>query len=598
MRQKGDKRTRVLRRFWSEGLQKGVCLGLIVLLFIAGLSGCGAQGVGGEQGAQIQEDQRTQGEQDSERELHYIGGSLISDRPVIIPAETDKYRTFYEIFVYSFCDSDGDGIGDLRGVNQKLDYLNDGDVLTDTDLGVTGIWLMPIMPSDTYHKYDVKDYMAIDPAYGTMEDFEALIAECKERDINVIIDLVMNHTSSSHPWFQTACEYLQQLGDNEASLEDCPYLDYYNFNQGMKWGYSQVPGTDWYYEAQFWSKMPDLNLYSEAVRAEFQEICQFWLDKGVAGFRLDAVKEFVSDNTEANVEILTWLNDMVKEINPDAYLVGEAWASQADYAQYYASGMDSLFDFVFAGEEGRIARFVNGQYMAYQYGDSVESAEQRYASFNENFVNAPFYTNHDMDRGAGYYVGENALAQTKMAIALNLTMSGNAFLYYGDEIGMMGAGIDENKRLGMRWSADDSGTGTCDGPAAAESVQQIYGSVEEQQEEADSLYWFTKNLIRLRNQFPAIAKGATTNLKEASDNELSVIEKSYGGERVCVIYNISAVEKTLELGTVVLSDGSVLEAGQLESALVTGETSVTVEEGVMTLPAYSLAVFLIAEEEG
>lgn len=556
----------------TEKCKKRLCLGLVVAMLAVVFTGCG-----GKEPDPIQ-----------------VGGSLISDREVIMPEESDKCRTFYEIFVYSFYDSDGDGIGDLQGVTESLDYLNDGNAATDTDLGVTGIWLMPIMPSDTYHKYDVKDYMAIDPAYGTIEDFETLAAECKKRDINVIIDLVMNHTSSSHPWFQEACEYLRSIGDGEASAEECPYIDYYNFNKGMKWRYSQVSGTDWYYEAQFWSEMPDLNLCNENVRSEFEEICRFWLDKGVSGFRLDAVKEFVSDNTDANIEILTWFNDMVKGMDPDAYLVGEAWTSQPEYAQYYSSGIDSLFDFVFAGDEGRIFRLVSGQYAASQYGDYVVTAEQRYAEQNPDYINAPFYSNHDMDRAAGYYAGDNAQAQVKMAAALNLTMSGNAFIYYGDEIGMLGAGIDENKRLGMCWSADGSAEGTCRGPVAAERVQQIYGSVAQQQEDVNSIYWFYKNLIRLRNQFPSIVKGTTTDLAAASDNEISVIEKTYGGETVCLIYNLSESEKVVELNAVVLSDGSTLNAKQLESALVTGEAFVTVEGQVMTMPAYSLTVFLTA----
>lgn len=568
----GQKETKG-RKAWKGRIRRGISWMMAVAL----LAGCGGK--------------------EPEADPIYVGGSLISDRPVIMPEETDKYRTFYEIFVYSFYDGNGDGVGDLQGVTQALDYLNDGDASTDTDLGVTGIWLMPVMPSDTYHKYDVKDYMAIDPSYGTMEDFETLISECKKRDINVIIDLVMNHTSSSHPWFREACQYLQSIGDGEASAEECPYVEYYHFHKGMKWGYSQVPGTDWYYEAQFWSEMPDLNLSNEAVRAEFEKICQFWLDKGVDGFRLDAVKEFVSDDTEANIEILTWFNGMVKGMDPDAYLVGEAWINQPEYAKYYASGVDSFFDFVFAGDEGRIFRLASGQYGANQYGDYVQTAEERYAQYNPDFINAPFYTNHDMDRAAGYYSGDNAQAQIKMAAALNLTMSGSAFVYYGDEIGMLGSGIDENKRLGMRWSADGSAPGTCMGPLGADRVSQKYGSVAEQQEDVNSIYWFYKNLIRLRNQFPAIVKGTTTNLKAASDSQLSVMQKTYQGETVCLLYNLSAEEKRVDLGTVTLADGTVLSPGQLESALVTGEESVSLEEQTLVMPAYSLAVFLVAEDE-
>ena len=162
-------------------------------------------------------------------------------------------RTYYEVFVYSFYDSDGDGIGDLKGLTEKLDYINDGKASTDTDLGCNGLWLMPIMPSTTYHKYDVTDYKDIDPEYGTLEDFQALVDACHERGINVIIDLVMNHSSSKHPWFQEACEYMQSLGEGEEpDATVCPYVDYYNFTKEKKGGYVQIPDTDWYYEAQFW----------------------------------------------------------------------------------------------------------------------------------------------------------------------------------------------------------------------------------------------------------------------------------------------------------------------------------------------------------
>ena len=170
----------------------------------------------------------------------------------------DNYRTWYEVFVYSFFDSDGDGIGDLKGLTEKLDYINDGDPSTDTDLGCNGIWLMPVMPSTTYHKYDVTDYLDIDLEYGTMDDFKNLVAACHDRGINVIIDLVMNHTSSQHEWFKTAAEYLKNLPEGATpDASECPYVDYYNFSKEMQGGYSNIDGTDWYYESQFWSEMPD-----------------------------------------------------------------------------------------------------------------------------------------------------------------------------------------------------------------------------------------------------------------------------------------------------------------------------------------------------
>ena len=165
---------------------------------------------------------------------------------------------------------------------------------------------MPIGPSPTYHKYDVMDYYDIDSDYGTMEDFKELLAECDKRGIKVIMDLVLNHSSSQNPWFTEACAYLKELGDGEPDTAVCPSFDYYHFSREQGAGCYAVEGTDWYYEAQFWSEMPDLNLDSEALRAQIEEITGFWLDMGIGGFRLDAVKEFYTGNPQANIAFLDW----------------------------------------------------------------------------------------------------------------------------------------------------------------------------------------------------------------------------------------------------------------------------------------------------
>lgn len=163
-------------------------------------------------------------------------------------ASQDKYRNYYEIFVSSFCDSNGDGIGDIGGIISKLDYLNDGDPNSGDDLGIDGIWLMPIMPSPSYHKYDVTDYYDIDPQYGTMEDFEKLIAECDKRGIDVIIDLVINHTSSEHPWFKKAkAEIAQGNLDGYAKL----YSIAAPGERDTKYGYQFITGTKYSFECNF-----------------------------------------------------------------------------------------------------------------------------------------------------------------------------------------------------------------------------------------------------------------------------------------------------------------------------------------------------------
>ena len=197
----------------------------------------------------------------------------------------DLYRNYYEIFVYSYYDSDGDGIGDLRGVEEKLDYI--------ADLGFTGIWLMPVMPSPTYHKYDVMDYKEIDPQYGSLTDFQSLINACHEKDINLIIDLPINHSSAQHPWFWEACEYLRSLESGaEPDAAKCPYVEYYHFAKepaGSTW-YS-VEGSEWYYEGSFWEQMPDLNLSCEALKKEIQ----LYVKKHTAPYKYPRIVEFVDE---------------------------------------------------------------------------------------------------------------------------------------------------------------------------------------------------------------------------------------------------------------------------------------------------------------
>ena len=498
----------------------------------------------------------------------------------------DNYRSCYEVFVYSFYDSNGDGIGDLKGLTERLDYINDGDPSTDTDLGCTGIWLMPIMPSPSYHKYDVTDYMDIDPQYGTMEDFKAFLEAAHQRGIDVIIDFVMNHTSSDHPWFQEASGYLRGLeAGAEPDLAACPYVDYYNFS--LEPSTCKLEGTEWYYEAPFWSGMPYLNLKSEAVRAELEEIVDFWLELGVDGFRLDAAKEFVSGATNANVEILTWFNDMVKAKKSDAFIVAEVWTDLGTYAQYYASGV-SCFNFAFGNSDGVIpntVKHVSGA-DASSYGRAIMKLQDALAAYDPDYIDSPFYTNHDMGRAAGHYFNEYSAQQTKMAQALNLLMSGSAFLYYGEELGMKGSGKDENKRAPMYWSDDAAYPGLCDGPADMEDVAMKFPGFEDQKADGDSIFWFVAQTIRLRSAYPAIARG-TAVLEEAVSNEnVCVLRKTWGEEEVLLAFNISETPQSVDLSGLTVSGGSP----ELGGVLVSTAEEPALKDGTLSLPMYSVAV--------
>ena len=429
----------------------------------------------------------------------------------------------------------------------------------------------------------------MDPVYGTLEDFQSLLASCDERGIKVIMDLVLNHTSSQHPWFTEACGYLRELGEGEPDASECPYFDYYYFTKEPASNYSQVSGTDWYYEAQFWSEMPDLNLGCEALREEIKDITKYWLDMGVGGFRLDAVKEYYTDSVKDNIEFLAWLTDTVKTQKEDAYLVGEAWVNISSYSQYYASGIDSLFDFNFAGAEGVIAKVMNGS-SAERYGTAVASLDETFGQYNENYIDAPFYTNHDMARSAGYYAGENSDNRVKMAGAMNLFMSGSAFLYYGEELGMKGSGKDENKRAPMYWSKDASAEGMCDGPADMDTFEMKYDSLEEQEQDVSSVYRYFKKAIKIRNQNPEIARGDAEYLAEVSSHDVCVLKKTYDGSDLLLVFVTGADTERVDLNGVTLNGHSVDDTVEIRAMLLTGEEQITLDNGVAMMPGYSVLV--------
>ena len=493
----------------------------------------------------------------------------------------DNYRTWYEIFVYSFYDSDGDGIGDLQGVISKLDYIE--------EMGFNGIWLMPVMPSPTYHKYDVKDYYAIDPEYGTMEDMDELIAECEKRGIKLILDLVLNHTSSKHPWFIQACDYLKGLKEGgEPSVEDCPYYGYYHFKAGTpnSGSWYRVGTTEYYYEGSFVSDMPDMNLENKALRAEIEAIMKFWLEKGIGGFRLDAAKEFYSGTPDKNIEVLRWVNDYAKSITPDAYLVAEVWDLLNVYSQYYASGIDSVFNFAFADAKGRITKTLTYQgdaNNAQAYVKALLNSQEAIRSYREDAIDAPFFANHDLGRAAGYMRYDER--KVKMAATLNVLMSGSAFVYYGEEIGMTGSGRDENKRAPMFWSAESKAEGMTNGPKDREVQENRFASFAEQQKDPNSILNFYKDTILLRNQNPEIARGTVAQLEEITDGDIAAISKTWNDSTIYLLYNLSETEQK----QVVLP---MEQYGYKEIAgyLSVDGGEVTLENGTITMPAYSVVV--------
>jgi glycosidase len=496
--------------------------------------------------------------------------------------------TTYEIFVGSFYDSDGDGMGDLNGVTEKLDYINDGDSSTSDDLGCNAIWMMPISESPSYHKYDVTDYESIDPDYGTLDDFDNLLSEAHSRGISVILDMVINHTGSQNQWFKDAVSYLKNLPEGqEPSSDECPYVDYYNFSREQEDGYVPLSGTNWYYEARFSEDMPDLNLDSDAVRQELTDIATFWLNRGVDGFRMDASLYYYTGNNEKSIDFLKWYADMVRGINPDAYIVSEVWTDQSTYSTYYASGIDSCFDFAFATQDGIIAKTVNGFYDAADYVNAQSKEQDLYASYNSNYINAPFYTNHDTARSAGYYAGDDG-SKTKMAEGLNLIMSGNAFLYYGEELGMKGSGKDENKRAPMYWSTDSSAEGMCDGPTGMDSIKMKFDSFEKQDSDPSSILSYVRSAIKIRNAFPSVTAGRVMTCDSLSSGSTAVYTKTLDGAETTVIaLNTGDTASTLTLDD---STGFAPSDLQISAVLLSGEDMAELSDGQLTLPPYSIVI--------
>ena len=459
------------------------------------------------------------------------------EEAIVVDPINDNYRTFYQIFVGSFSDSNGDGIGDIRGIINRLDYLNDGNINSGKSLGVQGIWLSPIFSSPSYHKYDVSNYYKIDWRFGTEADVKELAELCHKRNVKLILDVAINHTSSQHPWFMSFKD-ARMKGDTSNE-----YYDYYTTvttaEKVSGRAYQKIAGVDCWYECNFSGDMPELNFDNPKVREETLNIAKYYLDLGVDGFRFDAVKYIYYGDTKNTVDFWNWYMDELRKVKSDIYCVGECWSGDSEILEYYTS-MD-CFGFGFSQQEGVIAAAAKGNSYITNYTKYVESWQASIKAKNPNGMVMSFLSNHDMDRIAGAFVTENHM---KMAANLNMLTPGSPFIYYGEEIGMRGsrgaANTDANRRLAMLWGDDDivkNPTG-----ATYDAKNQIKTTVADQIADENSMYNYYCKLIAIRHKYEAIARGTYKSVGTAEKN-LGGFLVEYKGEKLCILHNTSSVDE-------------------------------------------------------
>lgn len=440
-------------------------------------------------------------------------------------------RTFYEVFVRSFADSDGDGIGDLRGLTQRLDYLNDGDPTTTTDLGVTALWLMPVAESPSYHGYDVTDYQAVEADYGTADDFRALMSAAHARGIEVIVDLVINHTSSDHPWFKDA-------------LVGGAHHDWYIWSPTDPGWPSPIGGGDpWrpsdagYYYAPFWEGMPDLSLRNPDVTSEIKSIASFWLDRmGVDGFRLDAARHLIEDGPDSQVntpETHAWLagfRDSVHAGRPDALVVGEVADVRIITSGYTNDGsLDMDFDFEIGPNIAAALQTADAASLLINEGEIATSYPAGGAG--------TFLSNHDQPRIMSQLHGDAAAAREGAEVLF--TMPGVPFIYYGEELGMLGTKPDEDIRTPLAWTASGPGFGFTTGtPWEPFGEGADATNVAAEASASTSLLSTYRDLIRLRATHLALAAGSFLPVS-ASNSGVAASLRVDGAERLLVVQNLS-----------------------------------------------------------
>jgi len=426
---------------------------------------------------------------------------LVADNKEYPAPDWAKHGVMYEIFVRSFCDSNGDGIGDLKGITSRLDYLNDGNPETTNDLGIKLIWLMPVFDSPSYHGYDVSDYYKINHDYGTNEDFQELLREAHKRGIKIITDLILNHCSSQHALYRDAY-----------NNPDSKYDKWFYFSNE-----TNTRTHNWYFRndqqdrAMLDPFMPAWNVNNPEVQDYLFAAAKYWIDPNNDGDFSDGIDGYRCDYAMGPPHEF-WKNfrQAVKSTNPDVLLLAEAWTDLNAISQYFDNEFDMAFDFPFQGA-------ITGAISGGSGKEIISTIESEMKMLPAHALMNRFANNHDMNRIANQF--DEATA--KLTFGILLTLPQMPMLYYGDEIGMKGQKdpYDEGIRRPMEWCADNK----CKEMATWYPVweQKPDGiSVEEQNTNPVSLLSFIRNIISIRDKSPVETGTISFNkIYETSNSE-------------------------------------------------------------------------------
>lgn len=443
----------------------------------------------------------------------------------------------YEIFPRSFYDSNGDGIGDLKGITAKLDYLQ--------GLGVGAIWLTPIFASPSYHGYDTTDYYKINPDFGTEDDLRELVRAAHQHHMRVLLDYVVAHTSNQHPFFKDAYGNLNSK-----------YADWYRWTNAAHTQYESFASND---------IMPTLNHDNPAVEQYLIDVAKYWMQTGIDGYRADYV---------LNVPHSFWkkLRAELKAINPDFLLLAEAWTNALAIKPYYDNEFDATFDFPLYGDIlGAHDKVGSSLLLGARSPDAMDgtfAAEQ--ALFPPGAQRVAFIENHDTNRAMSQVKGD--VRRAKLGALLLLTLPGTPMIYYGEEIGMAGvkpspARDDKSLREPMDWYASETGPGKTNWYTPADRNNQPNDgvSVEEELGKPDSLLEYYRSLVALRNANGALRTGAQEKIDPRTDSFVYAYLRQGATASFVVVLNFEnkPISVTLDLGATTLRDGRYIATDAL-----------------------------------